>query len=336
MDDTFINGYVASIASKFDSGELRVIRDSLYAYSVNWDIKPLKAELAIAEYALPDEYKYFILSKTQDGKLNSRSVEQYDRVLKDLLYFCKLPVKDITTRHLRVYMFKTFKNQRTGKLLSPYTANQRRAIIRSFFSWCCKNGFIPTDPAAILANERTNGIEPREAFTEEEIVKLKYACVNARERAIVELLLSTGVRAEEFVCIKRSDINMQDRSIRVLGKGNKLRTVYFNASTKVALEKYWTTLPEETEYAIVRFRRPYTKIARNSLHDTVKAIADRAGIEKAMPHRFRHTFATRLEERGCPIEVIKELLGHSEITTTLRYAHVSETKTQAEYNRYTT
>lgn len=336
MDDTFINGYVASIASKFDSGELRVIRDSLYAYSMNWEIKPLQTELVVAEYELPDEYKYFILSKTQDGKLSSRSVEQYNLVLKDLLYFCKLPVKDITTRHLRAYMFKTFKNQRTGAALSPYTANQRKSIIRSFFSWCYKNGFIESDPAAILSNERTNGIEPRAAFTEEEIVKIKYACANTRERAIVELLLSTGVRAEELVNIKRSDINMQERSVRVLGKGNKLRTVYFNASTKIALEKYWSTLPEESEYAIVRFRRPYTKIARNQLHEAVKAIADRAGVEKAMPHRFRHTFATRLEERGCPIEVIKELLGHSEIATTLRYAHISGSKTQAEYNRYTT
>ena len=336
MDDTFINGYIASIASKFDNGELRVIRDSLYAYSMNWEIKPLQTELVVAEYELPDEYKYFILSKTQDGKLSSRSVEQYNLVLKNLLYFCKLPVKDITTRHLRAYMFKAFKNQRTGEALSPYTANQRRSIIRSFFSWCYKNGFIESDPAAILSNERTNGIEPRAAFTEEEIVKIKYACANTRERAIVELLLSTGVRAEELVDIKRSDINMQDRSIRILGKGNKLRTVYFNASTKIALEKYWATLPAESEYAIARFRRPYTKISRNSLHEVVKAIADRAGVEKAMPHRFRHTFATRLEERGCPIEVIKDLLGHSEISTTMRYAHVSKAKTRAEYNRYTT
>ena len=336
MDSTFINGYIASIASKFDDGELRVIRDSLYAYSINWEIKPLQTELALTEYELPDEYKYFLLSKTQDGKLSKRSVEQYDLVLKKLLHFCKVPVKDITTRHIRAYMFKTFKNQKTGEPLSPYTANQRRAIIRSFFSWCYRNGFIATDPSTVLSNERTTGIEPRLAFTEEEVVKIKYACENTRETAIVELLLSTGVRAEELVTIKRSDINMQERSIRVLGKGNKLRTVYFNAATKIALEKYWATLPEESEYAIVRFRRPYTKIARNQLYAAVKEIANRAGIDKAMPHRFRHTFASRLEERGCPIEVIKELLGHSEISTTIRYAHVSKAKTQAEYNRYTT
>lgn len=275
-----------------------------------------------------------MLAKSQDKKINKRSARQYKIELEKMLFFLKLPVKDITTQHLRVFMYTTFKNSRTGEPLSPYTANQRRSIIRSFFSWCCANGFISSDPAAVITTERTDGVKPREAFTEEETEKLKYACANLRDRAFIELLLSTGVRATECVNIKRSDINMHDRSIRVLGKGNKYRTVFFNAPTKIALQNYWTSLGADTDYAFVSLRKPFKQIKKHTLELRVAAVGKQSGVDNAIPHRFRHTFATRLEERGCPIEVIQELLGHSNISTTTRYAHQSSARIKAEYNRY--
>jgi site-specific recombinase XerD len=172
-------------------------------------------------------------------------------------------------------------------------------------------------------------------YNEDESEKLRYACETPREKAIVELLFSTGVRADECLNIKRSDINMQERSIRILGKGNKLRTVFFNASTKLALEKYWATLPDTVEYAFVRERRPYNKMSDGSLTHILEKIAKRANVSNVIPHRFRHTFATRLEERGCPIEVIQELLGHTRVETTTRYAHQNKSRIKAEYNKYT-
>lgn len=334
MDSAFINGYVASITDKFGERELRLIRDSLYAYSLNWDIKPMETRVVPAEYQLPVEFKYFMASKKQDGKMSNKSAEQYNLTLGGLLYFCKMPVKDIGTQHIRAYLYETSTNRKTGKPISPYTSNQRKAIIRSFFSWCFANGFITSNPAAILSNERTDGVEPREPFSEEEVEKLKYACKTLRDRAIVETLLATGVRANECINIKRSDINMHDRSICILGKGNKYRTVFFNASAKVALQKYWASLETETNYAFVTLRKPYEQLGKHSLEDRLNKIGKLAGVDKTIPHRFRHTFATRLEERGCPIEVIQELLGHGSIATTTRYAHQNKSRIRAEYNRY--
>ena len=335
MDEAFINGYISTITSKFGEGELRIIRDSLHAYSLSWDIKPLPTAVAVADYQLPEQYKWFMLAKVQDGRMNQKSIRQYKFVLEHMLFFLKLPVVDITTQHLRYFIFETFKNQNTGKPLSPYTENQRISIIRSFFSWCLVNGFIATDPSAVLTQKRTNGVEPRTPYNEDESEKLRYACETPREKAIVELLFSTGVRADECLNIKRSDINMQERSIRILGKGNKLRTVFFNASTKLALEKYWATLPDTVEYAFVRERRPYNKMSDGSLTPILEKISKRANVPNVIPHRFRHTFATRLEERGCPIEVIQELLGHTRVETTTRYAHQNKSRIKAEYNKYT-
>lgn len=335
MDNVFVSGYIATIQSRFNEQELRMIRDSLCAYSSSWDITPLKAEITEYDYQLPVEYKYFMVSKRQDGKMSDRSAGVYEAVLKSMLYSIKLPVSQIKTPHIRGYLYATDKNQNTGGELSPYTKNLKKSIIRSFFSWCLSNGYIDKNPASVLVNERTDGVKQREPYSDEEVEKLRFGCADARDKAIVEMLLATGVRATEFVNIKRSDINMSEKSITVLGKGNKLRTVFFNASAKIALLRYWETLPMITEYAFVIDRKPYTQIKRMSLNAVVRKIGKRGGVENVIVHRFRHTFATRLESRGCPLEVIRDLLGHSEIGTTTRYAHVSKEKTKAEYNRYT-
>lgn len=335
MDSAFVNGYISIISSKFSNEELRTLRDSLYAYSLSWEIKPLPTAITPYDYQLPEEYKWYMVSKSQDCKLNGRSIGQYKMVLEKLLFFLKLPIKDITTQHLRYYIFECFRNKNTGEPLSPYTSNQRKSIIRSFFSWCFQNGIISSDPSAPLLQERTSGVEPRRPFTEEETERLRDSCDTPRTKAIVELLFSTGVRADECVNIKRSDIDMQERNIRILGKGNKLRTVFFNASTKLALQKYWRTLPDDIEYAFVSERRPYGKIKARSLNLLLKKLEKRANVENVIPHRFRHTFATRLEERGCPIEVIQELLGHSNLETTTRYAHQNKSRIKIEYNKYT-
>lgn len=335
MDSAFVNGYISIISSKFSNEELRTIRDSLYAYSLSWEIKPLPTAITTYDYQLPEEYKWYMVSKAQDCKLNGRSIEQYKKVLEKLLFFLKLPVKDITTQHLRYFIYETFRNKNTGEPLSPYTSNQRKSIIRSFFSWCFKNGLISSDPSAPLLQERTSGVEPRRPYTEEEAERLRDSCETPREKAVVELLFSTGARADECINIKRSDIDMHERTIRILGKGNKLRTVFFNVPTKLALQKYWKTLPDDVEYAFVRERRPYDKLKDRTLNFMLKKLEERANVKDVIPHRFRHTFATRLEERGCPIEVIQELLGHSNLETTTRYAHQNKSRIKAEYNKYT-
>jgi integrase/recombinase XerD len=329
----FVDGFVAELGPRFSAEDTRFIRDKLYAFTLNFEVRPIQTAIVTVDYQLPMEYKMFMVSKKQDGRMNKRSARQYKMCLEDMLTAIKLPVQCIKTEHIRAYLFNTDKNKVTGEPLSPYTRNARKSMIRSFFTWLKENGYISDNPTAVIKTEKTTSVEPREPLTDEEVELLKLTVTNLRDRALVEIMLATGVRVEEFVCIKKSDVDFTVRSIRILGKGSKWRTVYYSKSAAVHLKRYLDSRNDDSPYLIVTRRGAHqltTGTVRLVLRDAGKA----AGVNHLHPHRLRHTFASDLEKSGCPIEVIQELLGHSNLSTTRTYVKVDADNIKATYERY--
>ena len=169
---------------------------------------------------------------------------------------------------------------------------------------------------------------------EEEVEKLRMACADVRERAILEMLLATGCRLSELIGMNIEDLNFKDNSIRVIGKGNKERIVFFNPRTKVHLDKYLENRKGNSEALFVGSRKPYNRLGSRAVEKIINKIATRAGFDKAVfPHLFRHTMASLGLQAGANIVAIQSLLGHSSVTTTERYAQNNLENVKHEYNQ---
>jgi len=142
-----------------------------------------------------------------------------------------------------------------------------------------------------------------------------------RDKLILSLLYSTGLRVSELVSLKVNDIDLKDRTIRIRGKGNKDRIVLFDQKTKKLIKDYLHERIHESEYLLVnRFGRPLTA---RYVQITIKNYAKKAGIKKKVtPHILRHSFATHLLKNGVDIRAIQQLLGHSNLSTTQIYTSV--------------
>lgn len=330
----FVDGFVSELGNRFNAEDTRYIRDTLYAFTLNFEVRPIVTSLATTEYQLPIEYKMFMVAKRQDGRMNERSAKQYKLCLESFLTMVKLPVNVITTAHVRAFLYQTDKSKHSGKPISPYTRNARKSMLRSFFSWLTENGYIDKNPTEVIKTEKTNGVEPRNPITDEEIELLRLNINDVRDRAMIEVFLSTGVRASELANIKKSDINFTERTIKILGKGSKWRTVYYNKATAVYVKRYLDTRKDDSDFLFVSQRAPHKELSVSTIKQLITQSGKKAGVEHLHPHRLRHTFASRLERSGCPIEVIQELLGHTRLDTTRRYVKVSTDKVRADYERY--
>ncbi len=153
-----------------------------------------------------------------------------------------------------------------------------------------------------------------------------------RDKLILSLLYSSGLRVSEVVSLKVNDIDLKDRTIRIRGKGNKDRIVLFDQKTKKLLKEYLHERSQESEYLFLnRFGNPLTP---RYIQITIKKYATKAGIKKKVtPHILRHSFATHLLKNGVDIRAIQQLLGHSNLSTTQIYTSVDMGTLKNLYDR---
>lgn len=153
-----------------------------------------------------------------------------------------------------------------------------------------------------------------------------------RDKLILSLLYSSGLRVSEVVSLKVNDIDLKDRTIRIRGKGNKDRIVLFDQKTKKLLKEYLHERSQESKYLFLnRFGNPLTP---RYIQITIKKYATKAGIKKKVtPHILRHSFATHLLKNGVDIRAIQQLLGHSNLSTTQIYTSVDMGTLKNLYDR---
>lgn len=164
-----------------------------------------------------------------------------------------------------------------------------------------------------------------------EVARMVEACSSLRDRVIILLLFTTGLRVSELVSLRKDDVDLEKRSIRVKGKGGKERVVYFPEALVPLLKEYMERLPGDSEYLFpsAEGHMHYTTVER-----IVKRAAVSAGLKKKVtPHVLRHSFATHSLAMGLDIREIQELLGHSSLSTTQVYAHVSRERLRRDYDK---
>lgn len=218
--------------------------------------------------------------------------------------------------------------------LDPASQARILSTVRAFYAWCFETGRVTENPASGLRNPKQAKKLP--AFlTEgesEALLELPVAVdfATARLRALLELLYASGLRVSELVGLDLQDVLFGERTLRVLGKGNKERIVPFHAAAEAALKTYLgyrSALVAEKGMgggAAVFLNQRGGRLTPTSVRTFLDRALDEAAVRsKVSPHALRHSFATHLLNAGMDLRAIQELLGHASLSTTQRYTHLS-------------
>jgi integrase/recombinase XerD len=238
-------------------------------------------------------------------------------------------VNCIETEDLRNYLSEYQSKNNCSKV----TIDNVRRILSSFFAWLEDEDYIVKSPVRRIHKVKATQTV-KETYTDEELEEMRDACTEIRDLAMIDFLSSTGVRVGELVNLDKVDVNMQERSCVVLGKGGKEREVYFDARTKIHLQNYLNTRTDENSALFVSLLKPYERLKISGVEIRLRELGRKTNIKKVHPHKFRRTMATKAIDKGMPIEQVQVLLGHRKIDTTLQYAMVNQNNVRNSHKRF--
>lgn len=276
-----------------------------------------------------DEYlKLFLDAKKIEG-CSERTIQYYRITAERMLEHIETPIRKITTDEIRHYLVEYQKINNCSKV----TVDNVRRNISSFFSWLEEEDYILKSPMRRIHKIKTKQ-QVKEVISDEAIEKLRDNCKCARDRAIIDLLYSTGIRVGELVNLNISDIDFEERECVVFGKGDKERRVYFDAKSKLHLQDYLQSRTDENPALFVTLDAPFDRLKISGVEIRVRELGRSMNLEKIHPHKFRRTMATRAIDKGMPIEQVQKILGHSQIDTTMQYAIVNQTNVKNSHQKY--
>ena len=215
-----------------------------------------------------------------------------------------LRIENITTDNLRKYLFD-YKNQSNA---SKSTIDNIRRVLSSFFTWLEDEDHIIKNPVKRIRRIKTKRVV-KEVLSDENFEVLRDNCTNIRDLAMIELLASTGMRVGELVNLNTDDVLFIERECVVLGKGDSERVVYFDAKTKIPLQKYLESRKDDNPTLFVSFRKPYKRLGIGGVEKRIRELGHETNIKKLHPHKFRRTMATNAIDNVCRLSKSKNYWG---------------------------
>jgi len=277
---------------------------------------------------LPRRVEAFLAAKRIDG-CRPKTIKGYRERLKLFMTQCSKPVQQITTDDLREYLAYLVDERH----LMDNSVQAHINTLRSFFSWLVDEDNIRKSPMRKIKSLKIDKLRSRHPLTAEQLELVRDGCKGYKEKALVEFLVSSGCRVSEVAGLRVDDIDWRDRKCKVIGKGNKERTVYFSVRAKLMLQLY---IAERRggEALFASSRAPYEPLTDRGIEKMISKLGKRIGMERPLyPHLMRHTFASHALNCGMELTIIQHLLGHSDPKTTLIYAEIDPIRVQYEYNR---
>lgn len=253
-----------------------------------------------------------------------------EKTIKMYIYKLKQFGKTIDLIKATTYDIRNYLAQRKVSGISNRSLENERSYISAFYQWLADEGYIEKNPCSPIKPVKYID-EIRKPFSSVEIDKIRSSCKNEKERALVEFLLSSGVRVSELVGLRVDDIDFAHKTVKVRnGKGGKDRMTYINDVTCDHLIAYLTEHCIESGNVFLSQRGVFTQ---NGIRALLNSIAERANVDDVHPHRFRRTFATTLAARGMAIQDIQKVMGHSNLNTTMVYVTVDDTNVNYSYRK---
>lgn len=275
-----------------------------------------------------DFLKLFISAKRVEG-CSDKTLRYYESTIRNMLDELNKNARSISTEALRQYLDQY---QQKGNV-SKVTLDNVRRILSSFYSWLEDENYIIKSPVRRIHKVKA-GKTVKETYSDESLELMRDQCDNVRDLALIDLLSSTGIRVGELVKLNRADIDFEHRECVVFGKGEKERRVYFDARTKIHLQKYLDERTDDNEALFVTLQKPHDRLLISGVEIRLRKIGKELNLHKVHPHKFRRTLATVAIDKGMPIEQVQSLLGHQSIDTTLQYAMVNQANVKNSYRKF--
>lgn len=329
MKDKIIAAVLRKMGNCLDTGQ----RQQLEIVLVD-ELKDVKIEKESTELDLYDDtlekLKSIYLATLAVENKSIRTIEQYNLHLTQFVeYFRGKQIGDIDATDIRAFLFE-YKRVRQ---ISNRSLDNKRVALSSFFTWLLDEEYITSDPTRKVKKIKTDKVR-KKAFTAKELEELKLNCKNIRDRAVIELLISTGCRVSELCSIDLKDIDFNKREINIMGKGSKERTVFISEPCMLYLELYLHTRNDGNQALFVSKRKPYSRIGKDGIERMIRELGRLCNI-KAYPHKFRRTLCTMLINRGMPAQDVAVVLGHEDVNVTCSvYYSASTDKIHSAYNKY--
>ena len=298
------------------------------------------------EFYIKEFSNFLLLEKN----LSSNTINSYQKDILQLenyistKYKQNINIKDALSKDVfdeyLVYLYdKEYKSATLARKLSS---------IKSFFIFLEDEKIINSNPVKFLKFPKLERKIPKtlnQQIIDTMLDNSKY--LSLRDSAIIELIYATGIRASELINIKITDIDFNEASLRILGKGSKERIIPIHDLALKLISSYWKNEIYNHNKLVknkkIKFKRDLLflnvngkKLTRQGLWYIIKNISKKLGLDinKVSPHILRHTFATHLLYNGVPLRHLQELLGHSNISTTQIYTHLSDQYIESEYSKF--
>lgn len=300
--------------------------------------------------AIPQHINDFLDWLDVEKGLSSKSQENYSRFLKKFLYWLKLEnlwnLKPHELSPDHIWKYRVYLARNSQKQLKKSTQNYYLIALRSLLNFFADRNItsLPSEKIQLAKGKDDQQVrfltleQLKKLFSATDITKTN----GARDRAILETFFSTGLRISELVALNRNQIKFRtgdkEFELGVIGKGGRVRTVYFSERALNWLKKYLDKRSDFEDALFVSSQGSKNHIGRltpRSIQRMIKKYAVQAGIPLfTTPHVMRHTFATDLLAQGVDLRIIQEFLGHKSITATQIYAHVTNKKLREVHRKF--
>ena len=302
----------------------------------------MKVSVVLAKFMLIkdalSEYKQYLI--VEKG-LSKNTIYSY---LRDLIAFSNFigeeyeinQIENINKEHIHLYLKELSKTNCTNSI------SRKLVSLRMLYIFLVKENIVKENLMSSFTLPKRDKKLPI-VLSQEEMIEILdgiIVCdaISSRNRCMVELLYATGMRISELLNLTLKDLNIKMGFIKVIGKGNKERMIPIGSYVGEILEQYINDYRAEFNIkndSLLFFNKHGQRLSREEFYSILQTIANSTSItKKVSPHTFRHTFATHLLENGADLRSIQELLGHSDISTTTIYTHISNQKIRSEYQQF--
>ena len=276
-------------------------------------------------YQIIGEYlEYLELEKG----LSQNTIDAYRRDLSDFAQNVE-DIHSINRMNINAYV-RTLRERK----LAPTSVIRKVASLRGFFKWATSSGILEKNPAATLEQPKTPQRLPK-VVSVKEIDEMLHNNLTPLEHVMMELLYSCGLRVSELVNLKLNDIDLSSKYIRCFGKGSKERIIPIGEQAKTVVKEYFPTRELlikkynlTTKNLLIKDNGHF--VTRQDVYNFIHA-QGKLIHKNISPHTLRHSFATHLLENGADLRVVQELLGHSDVSTTQLYTHISKKRLKEVY-----
>lgn len=285
---------------------------------------------------LADDFRLYL---EIERNLSIHTVKSYYADVLDYLRWCgDVSPQEMTHKNIRLYLAEL-----STRNYSKTTTSRKIAAIRTFYRYLYRERLVSANPADNIKSPRKVKSLPK-FLSDDEVYLIFNQLDNSnpsqfRDRVILEVMYATGMRISELCGLNFTNLNLEENEITVFGKGGKERIVLISNRAKQLLDEYINNirssfdLKNEKKYdSPIFLNKMGFRLNQRSIHRTLANIVNSLNIPKNIsPHIFRHTFATRLLEKGADLRVVQELLGHASISNTQIYTHVSTERLKQAY-----